>query len=158
MKISKYMKIIFLNYHTDKILKISYIIRNKYILDSIKSLILFEAELIIACNKHINILYKNTNHNYMIGIEEKNFILSIAKINEYLIAVGGKDCKIKIYDFINNLFIKEYLGHSDYITSVIKIDDYLFASCSYDKLIKVWDSKTFTNYKTLQGHKRKINQ
>jgi WD40 repeat protein len=70
-----------------------------------------------------------------------------------LLASGGADKTIKIWDVAKGKEIKTLTGHSDELRGVsFSPDGKLLASASNDQTIKLWDVATGKEIKTLTGH------
>ena len=85
----------------------------------------------------------------------------VIKIDENLIAVGGTDKSVYIFDFskdsvneeeLEKLQIARMEEHKDIITSFEITDDKRLISSSTDKTIGIWDLNKYKIIKMLQGH------
>jgi len=83
-------------------------------------------------------LSKDFNETMGRKIEAHNGIVrTILKVNEKLIASGGEDNKVKIWDIQSGYCIAE-LQHENFVQSLELTDDNRLLSASYDGTIKVW--------------------
>jgi len=85
----------------------------------------------------------------------------IKKIDDNLIAVGGTDKSVYIFDFSRDSVNEEELEqiqkarmeeHKDEITSLELTKDKVLISASTDKTICLWDLKNYKLIKKLEGH------
>jgi WD40 repeat protein len=85
----------------------------------------------------------------------------VKKIDDNLIAVGGIDKSVYIYDFSKDSVNEEEYAkiqvarmeeHKDILTSLELTDDKRLISASGDKTICIWDLNNYKLIKTLQGH------
>ncbi|MEA5598411.1 NB-ARC domain-containing protein [Rivularia sp. UHCC 0363] len=73
--------------------------------------------------------------------------------SRYILATGGWDYLIKLWDVDNNDCIKKISGHADCIISLAwSPDGKILASGSLDNSIRLWDMSNFTCLKVLEGH------
>jgi WD40 repeat protein len=94
--------------------------------------------------------YKNINaHEAKINC----ILLYKDRENNYIIATGGQDRSIKLWDYLSGKLIQELKGHLESVTSLAKIKrkEYLISS-SEDNFIKIWNYNTKRCIKTLEGH------
>ena len=85
----------------------------------------------------------------------------VKKIDDNLIAVGGTDKSVYIFDFSKDSVNEEELAklqiarmqeHKDILTALEITDDKRLLSASADKTICVWDLNKYKLLKVLQGH------
>jgi len=85
----------------------------------------------------------------------------VKKIDDNLIAVGGTDKSVYIYDFSKDSVNEEEYEkiqvarmeeHTDILTSLEVTDDKRLISASGDKTICIWDLNKYKLIKTLKGH------
>jgi WD40 repeat protein len=75
-----------------------------------------------------------------------------------ILASGGSDNMIKLWDVISGIPVKTLEGHTSEVNSVcFSPDGILLASGSRDNTIKLWDVKSGKLFKTLEGHKSEVN-
>lgn len=71
-----------------------------------------------------------------------------------LIASGGLDKTVKLWDKNDGKLLKTFLGHTNQVNSVsISFDKKLLVSGSSDSTIKIWNIESGENILTLFGHK-----
>ncbi|CAF1341956.1 unnamed protein product [Adineta steineri] len=70
-------------------------------------------------------------------IGHNGIVRIILKLNEKLLASGGEDNKIKIWNIQNGSCIKEF-QHENFVQSLVFTNDYKLLSASYDGTIKIW--------------------
>ena len=72
-----------------------------------------------------------------------------------LLASGGMDAVIRLWDTEQGTLLRELPGHSDWVCALAfapGADASLIASGSVDQAVKVWDAQTGTCLRTLEGH------
>ena len=70
-----------------------------------------------------------------------------------LIATGGDDDVVRIWDVAAGRQLRALRGHDDHIVSVaFSSDGKLVASTGYDRSIRIWDVATGNHLQTLSGH------
>jgi WD40 repeat protein/RsiW-degrading membrane proteinase PrsW (M82 family) len=70
-----------------------------------------------------------------------------------ILASGGFDHAIKLWDVSTGTLLKTFKGHSDFVLSVtFSPDGNVLASSSYDKSIKLWEVNSGKVLRTMRGH------
>jgi WD40 repeat protein/serine/threonine protein kinase len=70
-----------------------------------------------------------------------------------ILAAGGKDNAVKLWDVKTGVRLKTLKGHTDWVSSIsFHPTDSLLVSGSYDHSVKFWDITTGLCLKTLEGH------
>jgi WD40 repeat protein len=77
---------------------------------------------------------------------------TLAKIKDELLASGGDDATIKIWNFTNGHQIKNMTGHTRKVYDLVcyKVD--LLISCSADRTIRFWNATSGCFFKALTDH------
>lgn len=107
-------------------------------------LLLFPAAITILAQKPELVL--QTGHT--------GYVSSVAFSSDgKVLATGGWDKKIKLWDVQTGRELRALVGHFAYVTSVnFSPDRKLLASGSWDATVKLWDVTTGTVLRTLAGH------
>ncbi|WP_454620412.1 caspase family protein [Bradyrhizobium cenepequi] len=88
--------------------------------------------------------------------EQKYWAVAISRDGK-LIASGGNDKSVKIWNAENGSLIQTLKGHTDRVWAIaISPDGKFIVSGSNDKSIKIWDASTGTLIRTLQGHTESV--
>ena len=75
-----------------------------------------------------------------------------------LLATGGFDCKITLWDITTGQKIYNLTGHLDRVCSLVfSIDGRFLASGSWDKTIKLWKLNNGQEIRTFTGHSDKVS-
>ncbi|MBI1837395.1 MAG: hypothetical protein HYR91_09040 [Flavobacteriia bacterium] len=130
----------------------------------------------IKCSKEGNLLVLSCQDGSIRVFETKGFneIKTIEKAHkggtsitvfhptQNVLISGGKDAKLKIWDFDSEKLMLEIPAHHFVIYDLLFVnDDNQFISVSRDKTIKIWDSQSFGFIQRLDlktgGHKHSIN-
>lgn len=72
----------------------------------------------------------------------KYHIISLCRIDDKTIAMGGQDKLIRIYEWESDQIIKTLKGHKGGVNYIIILSDDVIASCGSDNSIIVWNWKT----------------
>jgi WD40 repeat protein len=76
--------------------------------------------------------------------------------NRLLLASGGSDGKIILWDLVAETGLFRLLGHRNAVTDLCFVTDTLLISCSLDGLSKVWDLKAQCCTQTLASHRGEV--
>ncbi|MBO9201909.1 MULTISPECIES: 2OG-Fe(II) oxygenase [Niastella] len=99
---------------------------------------------LISGNLHGEISIRTLNENYQQQMlttfnAHNGIIRTIKLITNNIIATGGEDNKVKLWDFNGNLLTA--LEHQNFVQAIEQISDNKIISASYDGSIKEWDIK-----------------
>jgi WD40 repeat protein len=76
-----------------------------------------------------------------------------------LIATGGADKFVKVFELPSGKFVKSFEGHTHHVMDVgWKPDGKLLASAGADNAIKIWNYETGEQVKTVQAHGKQITR
>jgi WD40 repeat protein len=93
---------------------------------------------LISGNLHGEITIRTLNDNSCTTFKAHNGIIRTIKIiNNNIIATGGEDNKVKLWDF-NGQLLAEF-EHQNFVQSIEQLADNKIISASYDGMIKVWE-------------------
>ncbi len=107
-----------------------------------------QAQKLISGNLKGEISIRTLSTDYhQTGIKKfkahSGIITAIKFINNNLIATGGEDNKVKIWN-LNGQIISEFV-HQNFVQSIEVLDKKTIISASYDGTIKTWEIKTTAN-------------
>ncbi len=93
---------------------------------------------------------------FLSGHKKKPICIAISEESN-LIATGGEDNKVLLWDLKTGQKLKEFVGHNDDIKDLdFNPGGTLLASGSEDWNVKLWDVKSKTLVKTLLGHQSDV--
>lgn len=90
-------------------------------------------------------------------VEHKGDVYSVVISTKCILASGGQDCTVKVYDLRKKELIHNLKKHTKAVNSIaISSDSKTIASGSYDKTIKIWDINTGELIRSLSGHSNPV--
>jgi len=132
----------------------------------VTDIIEFSKDKIITVSKDKTIRKWNLNSGKELFCYKTDQPLScIKKIDDNLIAVGGTDKSVYVYDFSKDIIKEEELEqikiarmeeHTDILTALEVTSDKKLISSSTDKTICVWDLNIYKLIKKLMGHEEAV--
>ncbi|RNA17128.1 vegetative incompatibility WD repeat [Brachionus plicatilis] len=90
-------------------------------------------------------------------IGHTSYALSVAVLNNGILASGSSDKKIRIWSPYNGCEIMSLSGHSSGIVYLAALKNGDLASASADKTIKIWNTNNGSVKMTLNGHSSTVN-
>ncbi len=90
-------------------------------------------------------------------ISQERIVYALAFSPDGILASGGEDNIVKIWNVKDRTFLKSFEGHQDAVRAIVVSPDgkYLISG-SWDKTIKVWELESGKLITTFKGHKDRV--
>lgn len=103
-------------------------------------------EIFASCSSDKKVLFWNVStmkveKTWECEIGTKSHILSLCRLDDKTVAMGGQDRVIRIYDWMGDSIVSLLKGHKGGVNCLLSLSEDVIASCGSDNAIIIWNWK-----------------